>query len=86
MFISESIVSIGKPVGQTVLFYGCRKKTEDYLYEEELSQYVSEGTLELHIAFSRDQPKKVYVQHLLAECGESIWKLLEDGAHFYVCG
>ena len=38
------------------------------------------------MAFSRDQEHKVYVQHRIAEQGESIWKWLQSGAHFYICG
>lgn len=26
------------------------------------------------------------MQHRIAEQGEAVWKLLEQGAHFYVCG
>lgn len=37
-------------------------------------------------AFSRDGPKKVYVQHKMQEYGEEINKLLEQKAYFYVCG
>jgi NADPH-ferrihemoprotein reductase len=40
----------------------------------------------LHTAFSREGPKKVYVQHLLEEAGEDVNKLLEQKAYFYVCG
>lgn len=40
----------------------------------------------LHTAFSRDGPKKVYVQHQMEEYGEEINKLLEQKAYFYVCG
>ena len=40
----------------------------------------------MDVAFSRDQPEKVYVQDRIREHGEDIWKWLEDGAHFYVCG
>ena len=41
---------------------------------------------EIDVAFSRDQPEKVYVQHrmLAAARGTVCW--LEDGAHLYVCG
>lgn len=38
------------------------------------------------IAFSREGPKKVYVQHLLKERAEEINKLLEQKAYIYVCG
>ena len=77
----------GKPVGDTVLYFGCRKKSEDYLYQDELESYLGDGTLtKLHLAFSRDQDHKVYVQHLMKQNKEEIWKLLEAGGHIYVCG
>ena len=70
-----------------MLYFGCRKKSEDYIYQDELEDYLSEGTLtKLHLAFSRDQPHKVYVQHLMKDNKEEIWKLLESGGHVYVCG
>jgi sulfite reductase (NADPH) flavoprotein alpha-component len=40
----------------------------------------------LDLAFSRDQPDKVYVQHRLLENAAALWSWLEDGAHLYVCG
>jgi NADPH-ferrihemoprotein reductase len=41
---------------------------------------------EMHTAFSRDGPQKVYVQHKLKENAAEINKLLEQRAFFYVCG
>ena len=77
----------GKPVGKTILYYGCRNRAEDYLYEEELNYFVRENMLELHVAFSRDQEEKIYVTHLLEQHGEEVWKLLqESNASIYVCG
>lgn len=32
------------------------------------------------------QAGKVYVQNRLAETGQQVWDLLQQGAHFYVCG
>lgn len=32
------------------------------------------------------QADKVYVQDRLRESGGLVWKLLQQGAHFYVCG
>lgn len=77
----------GKPVGETILYFGCRKKSEDYLYEEELEEYVKKGALKLHLAFSRDQAQKVYVTHKLNENADEIWRVLgESNGHIYVCG
>lgn len=77
----------GKPVGETILYYGCRNRAEDYLYEEELKYFVDEKVLELYVAFSRDQEEKIYVTHLLKQHGEKLWKLIkEDNASIYVCG
>ena len=41
---------------------------------------------ELITAFSRDGPKKVYVQHRLKERAKDVNQLLEQKAYFYVCG
>lgn len=32
------------------------------------------------------QAHKVYVQDRLRESGQVVWRLLETGGHFYVCG
>ncbi len=41
---------------------------------------------ELNVAFSRDTDKKVYVQHLLAENKQSVWEVIKENGHIYVCG
>ncbi|XP_051521619.1 NADPH--cytochrome P450 reductase-like [Myxocyprinus asiaticus] len=78
----------GKEVGDTVLYFGCRHKNEDFLYQEELQEYEKTGVLTgLNVAFSRDQAQKVYVQHLLKNNKETIWRLVHtDNAHIYICG
>lgn len=77
----------GKDVGDTILYFGCRKRNEDYLYHEELEQYVQSGSLTLHTAFSREQPQKVYVTHLLENNKEEIWRVIgEQNGHIYICG
>ena len=77
----------GAPLGDTVLFFGCRKKDHDYLYQEELESYENDGTIaNLYLAFSRDQDHKVYVTHHLKENRDYIYGLIKDGGHLYVCG
>ena len=75
-------------IGRNVLYFGCKKKSLDYLYKEELEKFQSDGILdELHLAFSREQNDKVYVQHLLSKNAEDTWSLINDGvASIYVCG
>jgi NADPH-ferrihemoprotein reductase len=78
-----------KDVGCNILYFGCKRKELDYIYEDELIRYKDEGILtELYLAFSRQDPsKKVYVQHILKEQAEATWKLVhDDGAFIYVCG
>lgn len=78
----------GEDVGKTILFFGCRKRGEDFLYEQEWDEYKKAlgDKFELVTAFSREGPKKVYVQHRLKERGKEINELLEKKAYFYVCG
>jgi sulfite reductase (NADPH) flavoprotein alpha-component len=73
--------------GGSWLFFGERNRRTDFLYEDELAGYLRDGVLErLETAFSRDQGEKVYVQHHILEHGAELWRWLERGAHFYVCG
>ena len=77
----------GVDIGDTILFFGCRHEREDFLYEDELRDYVSRGVIsELHLAFSRDQEEKQYVTHKLKEHMKEIWDLIKAGGHLYVCG
>lgn len=78
----------GTDVGKSVLYFGCRRRDEDFIYRDELEQFEAQGVLsELHLAFSREQAHKVYVQHLLAKNGPGVWDLISNhGAHIYVCG
>ncbi|MEV0182351.1 bifunctional nitrate reductase/sulfite reductase flavoprotein subunit alpha [Streptomyces sp. NPDC050625] len=69
------------------LFFGEQHRATDFYYEEELTAFLADGTLDrLDTAFSRDQRAKVYVQDRMREHGPLLWSWLRDGAHFYVCG
>ena len=57
--------SQGKPVGPTLLYFGCRNKSKDYIYQDELEAWEQDGVLTLFTAFSRDQAEKRYVTHCL---------------------
>lgn len=73
--------------GKNWLFFGEQRKAYDFLYEEELLTWHQKGFLtELSLAFSRDQEKKIYVQHKMLEEGQKFWNWLEQGAYLYVCG
>ncbi|RDW80664.1 NADPH-cytochrome P450 reductase [Coleophoma crateriformis] len=78
----------GETVGKTLLFFGCRKASEDFLYSSEWEEYKQAlgDKFELITAFSRDGPKKVYVQHRLKEHQKEVNELLLQKAYFYVCG
>lgn len=72
--------------GRNWLFFGEQRRASDFFYEEELTGYVRDGLLRLDVAFSRDQPRKVYVQDRMREQAQDIWAWLDDGAEFFVCG
>eukprot|EP00927_Polykrikos_kofoidii_P046141 TRINITY_DN40337_c0_g1_i1.p1 TRINITY_DN40337_c0_g1~~TRINITY_DN40337_c0_g1_i1.p1 ORF type:complete len:1902 (+),score=402.20 TRINITY_DN40337_c0_g1_i1:435-5708(+) len=77
----------GLEVGPCVVFYGARYSRQEYLYREEFEQYVADGVLTIHTAFSRDQARKIYVQHRITENGAAVAELvLRRNGHFYVCG
>ena len=73
--------------GRMWLFFGERTRADDFLYRTELEAWLRDGTLtRLDTAFSRDQAGKIYVQDRMAENAADLWRWLQDGARFYVCG
>ena len=84
-FIEERKVTGAR--GKNWLFFGDRSQKTDYLYGEEWDNYLKGGLLnELDLAWSRDQDEKIYVQHKMIEKGAELWRWLNEGAVFYVCG
>ncbi|KAJ6766399.1 NITRIC OXIDE SYNTHASE-RELATED [Salix purpurea] len=76
-----------------MLFFGCRNEENDFLYKDFwLSHAQNAGPLSIargggfFVAFSRDQPQKVYVQHKMREQSERVWDLILEGASIYVAG
>lgn len=74
-------------VGESLLLFGCRSPTEDYLYDHEWRDHVATlPGFEVINAFSRYGGKKVYVQDKLLEVKDRIAALLEKDATVYICG
>ena len=76
----------GATLGPAMLFFGCRHPEQDFLYADELKGFAAGGVGELHIAFSRGDGPKTYVQNLLAREKDKVWSLIEQGAVIFVCG
>lgn len=73
--------------GKNWLLFGDQKRSCDYIYEDELADFVGSGLLtRLDLAFSRDQAQKIYVQTRMKEHGAELFTWLEEGGHFYICG
>jgi sulfite reductase (NADPH) flavoprotein alpha-component len=73
--------------GDNWLFFGEQREKMDFLYKDQLLGMVKDGVLKrLDTAFSRDQHNKVYVQDKMQEQAAELFRWLERGAYFYVCG
>ncbi len=76
-----------KATGESWLFFGDQKYNFDFLYQLEWQDHLKNQSLtKLDVAFSRDQPEKVYVQDTMREHASELYAWLEKGAYFYVCG
>ncbi|XP_039683611.1 NADPH-dependent diflavin oxidoreductase 1 isoform X1 [Medicago truncatula] len=80
-------------IAPIIFFFGCWNEDGDFLYKDFwLNHSQNNGVLSestgggFYVAFSRDQPEKVYVQHKLREHSGRVWNLLAEGASVYIAG
>jgi sulfite reductase (NADPH) flavoprotein alpha-component len=84
-FVEERVEQGAK--GKSWLVFGERNYTHDFLYQLEWQEHLASGALSrIDVAFSRDQPEKIYVQQRLWEQRGEVLKWVEEGTHIYVCG
>jgi sulfite reductase (NADPH) flavoprotein alpha-component len=77
----------GAASGRNWLFFGDRSFTHDFLYQLEWQDALKDGSLaRMDVAFSRDQPEKIYVQHRIWQHRRDLVDWLDNGAYLYVCG
>ncbi|MCX6220316.1 MAG: assimilatory sulfite reductase (NADPH) flavoprotein subunit [Bacteroidia bacterium] len=73
--------------GKSWLLFGNRNFETEFLYQTDWQKFMKSGALsKMDVAFSRDTDKRVYVQHKLEENAAEVYRWLEEGAHFYICG
>jgi sulfite reductase (NADPH) flavoprotein alpha-component len=84
-FVQERRATEAK--GRSWLFFGDRTFTHEFLYQLDWQDALKDGSLtHMDVAFSRDRPDKIYVQHKVWERRHELVEWLDGGAHFYVCG
>lgn len=71
--------------GENVLFFGCRFKKKDFLFQLEMEDLCDRKLLRFFTAFSRDD--KVYVQDIMRGQAELLYETLYvKGGVMFVCG
>ncbi|MDM0118471.1 sulfite reductase flavoprotein subunit alpha [Variovorax arabinosiphilus] len=73
--------------GRNWLVYGERASRHDAFFVDELSDWRARGLLaRADIAYSRDQPERIYVQDKLRAAADELAAWVNGGAVVYVCG
>jgi sulfite reductase (NADPH) flavoprotein alpha-component len=73
--------------GKSWLFFGEQHFATDFLYQTEIQNWFETGVLtKVNLAFSRDQPEKIYVQHKMYQHGAEFFEWLQAESYVYVCG
>ncbi|GAB4821850.1 hypothetical protein N2152v2_008896 [Parachlorella kessleri] len=100
-FVQEraALAESGAQLGPAHLFFGCRNRKHDFIYQSELEGAVAQGAIsQLHVAFSREgkflnvavnvhrsgRPQKDYVQHHMEARGAEVWDVLRPAAGGYL--
>jgi sulfite reductase alpha subunit-like flavoprotein len=83
----ETLLQQAQSLSNACLYFGCRNHN-DFLYQEQMQTWLNQGVLSgLEVAFSRQGEQKMYVQNLMQQKPQDIWKLLNHPkCHYYVCG
>jgi cytochrome P450 / NADPH-cytochrome P450 reductase len=77
----------GAPIGESLLFFGCRDPMQDFLYEDEMRAFEAGGVTKLVCAFSREPGEpKTHVQQAIEANDDAVWGLLQKEATVFVCG
>ncbi|KAJ3553744.1 hypothetical protein NM688_g3453 [Phlebia brevispora] len=80
----------GREVGKAILFFGCRRPTEDYLYgDSDLKEWSELGVVDVRPAFSRVPGQSLgckYIQDRVWHDRKDLDGLYKAGAKYYVCG
>jgi NADPH-ferrihemoprotein reductase len=83
----QAAAAKGTKLSEAMLFFGCRKRDEDFLYERDWNGFLANGVLTNFVcAFSRETSEKVYVQHKIQEHAQDVARLISEGAYIMVCG
>jgi NADPH-ferrihemoprotein reductase len=85
-----ALLKMGREVGRTLLFFGCRNQRHDFIYDEEIQEAgrVLGSRFSLVTAFSRpEEGCKAYVQDRVRENADEICDLMTNqDTYFYICG
>ncbi|MGJ7609588.1 MULTISPECIES: PepSY domain-containing protein [unclassified Variovorax] len=69
------------------LLFGERQRAHDAFFAQEVAQWQAQGRIErVDLAFSRDQPERIYVQDLLHRASAELRRWIDEGAVVFVCG
>ncbi|KAL2829898.1 hypothetical protein BJY01DRAFT_261058 [Aspergillus pseudoustus] len=91
----RQLLKIGREVGDMLLFFGCRRPDEDFIYRAELEEMEGAfgGKLKIVTAFSRYEEedgggvKRGYAQDRVVEFQDEVRDLLvERRGNLYICG
>ncbi|CAE7229773.1 unnamed protein product [Rhizoctonia solani] len=91
-FIQERAMQkkAGREIAKSVLFFGCRKPDEDFLYSDaELAEWKELGVVDVRPAFSRAPEQsegQKYVQDRVWNDRELVREYYAKDAKFYTCG
>lgn len=73
--------------GKNWFFFGEQHFVTDFLYQTEIQNFAATGVLnKLDLAFSRDQPNKIYVQHRMREKASELYQWIDTGSSIFISG